>query len=187
VLLVGPVLDRNRIEPYYTGAVDVLREKDKWLMWYTSGIEWRLIDGKPEIQYQIKYAESSNGIDWVRNDISCIHPRNDYEATARPSVFHHGNKYCMLYSRRQLVNFRDDPNKGYRAGFAISDDGKKWNRLDHQIDFDVSETGWDSEAIAYPYILKFNDQFLCFYNGNGFGKSGFGYGILNFDDFSKEC
>jgi len=166
--------------------VDVLHEKDKWSMWYTSGIEWRLIDGKPEIQYQIKYAESLDGIDWDRKNISCILPRDDYEATARPSVFHYGNKYCMLYSRRQLMNFRDDPRQGYRAGFAISEDGIIWNRLDRQINFDVSESGWDSQAIAYPYVLKFKGQFLCFYNGNGFGKSGFGYGILDFDNFFKE-
>jgi hypothetical protein len=82
----GPILDRNKEEPYYTGAVDVLKEGDLWKMWYTSGTEWKIINDKPEIFYHIKYAHSPNGIDWIRENISCILPQNDFEATARPCV-----------------------------------------------------------------------------------------------------
>lgn len=33
----GPILDRIKDEPYYTGTVDVLKENNVWKMWYTSG------------------------------------------------------------------------------------------------------------------------------------------------------
>lgn len=82
----GPVLDRNKEEPYYTGAVEVIKQNGRFRMWYTSGTEWVMINGKPEIKYHIKYAESANGIDWVRTGISCISPASPTEATARPSV-----------------------------------------------------------------------------------------------------
>ena len=173
----GPVLDRNKEEPYYTGAVDVLKEYDIWKMWYTSGLEWKIINGKPEIFYHIKYATSFDGVDWKRENIVCIPPSNEFEATARPCVIKENGIYKMWYSKRSLIDFRTNPKNSYRAGYAESFDGINWKRLDQEVGIDVSEKGWDSEAIAYPYIIKANDKLIMFYNGNGFGKTGFGYAI----------
>jgi len=174
----GPVLDRNKDEPYYTGAVDVIRHEDGgFRMWYTSGTEWVMIDGRPEIRYHIKYAESDDGIDWVRRGVSCIAPQSPTEATARPSVLRVGGKYLMWYSRREIDGFRSRRESMYRAGFAVSDDGISWDRRDDLADLDLSPDGWDSEAIAYPYATQVAGQFLLFYNGNGFGRTGFGYAV----------
>lgn len=170
----GPILDRNKDEPYYTGAVDVRLDGGCWQMWYTSGSEWKIVNGKPEIWYQIKYAHSKNGIDWERDNVVCI-PANQYEATARPSVLFTDEGYQMWYSRRSIIDFRTDPKAQYRAGYAESADGIDWKRLDESVGIDVSADGWDSEAIAYPYVIDIGDKLLMFYNGNGFGKTGFGY------------
>jgi len=174
----GSILDRTKDEPYYTGAVDVNKEGSIWKIWYTSGSEWIIINGKPEIKYHIKYAESENGIDWKRNNIDCILPSFDMEVTARPSVFIKNGQYNMLYSKRGIDGFRVKSNNGYRAGYATSSDGITWLREDCRLNFDVSLGGWDSDEISYPYVIKLKNKYLCFYNGNGFGKSGFGYAIL---------
>ncbi len=171
----GPILDRNKEEPYYTGAVDVIKDKDIWKIWYTSGSEWKIINGKPEIFYHIKYATSQNGIDWFRENITCIPPESEFEATARPCVIKEMGIYRMWYSKRNLVNFRTNYKNAYRPGYAESEDGINWKRLDSKVEIDISDSGWDSEAIAYPYVIKVNDKLLMFYNGNGFGKTGFGY------------
>jgi hypothetical protein len=178
----GSILDRTKDEPYYTGAVDVIRDGDQWKMWYTSGSEWKILNGKPEIYYHIKYATSENGIDWNRDNISCIKPKTELEATARPSVLKEivdGKElYRMWYSRRDLLDFRVDKKHDYRAGYAESLDGIHWSRMDDQVGIDVSPEGWDSNAIAYPYVIRIKDQLVMFYNGNGFGKTGFGYAVL---------
>ncbi|HET9570529.1 MAG TPA: hypothetical protein VFP20_03855 [Bacteroidales bacterium] len=183
----GSILDRTKDEPYYTGAVDVIKDGDRWKMWYTSGSEWKILNGKPEIYYHIKYATSENGIDWQRDNISCIKPKTDLEATARPSVLKDiidGKAiYRMWYSRRDLLDFRIDKKHDYRAGYAESLDGINWNRLDHQVGIDVSSEGWDSNAIAYPYVIRIKDQLVMFYNGNGFGKTGFGYAVLETEKY----
>jgi predicted GH43/DUF377 family glycosyl hydrolase len=172
----GSILDRNKEEPYYTGAVDVRRESDDvWRMWYTSGTEWKMVNNKPEIWYHIKYAHSLDGIDWVRDNVLCIPPSNPLEATARPSVIFKDGKYMMWFSKRSISGFRTNKQAQYRAGYAESKDGIKWTRTDEKSGIDVSGEGWDSEAIAYPYVIDAGDRFLMFYNGNGFGKSGFGY------------
>lgn len=174
-LYEGPILDRNKEEPYYTGAVEVVKERSTWKMWYTSGTGWVIVHGSPEIRYHIKYAESYNGIDWRRENVHCIFPKNSIEVTARPCVIKDGNLYKMWYSRRDIVDFRTDKSHSYRAGYAISIDGLSWQRLDEKVGIDVSEKGWDQEALAYPYVLKLEDGLIMFYNGNGFGRMGFGY------------
>jgi hypothetical protein len=173
----GSILDRNKDEPYYTGAVDVIFDEDIFKMWYTSGNEWKLIDNKPEISYRIKYAESHNGIDWTRNNIDCILPTHEFEATARPCVIKEDGIYKMWYSKRNIDGFRNNKAKGYRGGYAESINGKKWTRLDHLFELELSENGWDSESIAYPYVFNVKGKKIMLYNGNGFGKTGFGYAI----------
>ena len=86
-----------------------------------------------------------------------------------------GDKYRMWYSRRDLLNFRTDAKQGYRGGYAESEDGITWERRDNEFGLEPSSSGWDSETIAYPYCLRIDDRLLMFYNGNGFGRSGFGY------------
>ena len=56
--------------------------------------------------------------------------------------------------------------------------GIKWVRKDNDIGIDVSKKGWDSQMISYPSIVKYKDKVYMFYNGNDYGKDGFGYAIL---------
>lgn len=177
----GSILDRTKDEPYYTGAVDVKYENNNiWKCWYTSGSEWKFINGKPEIYYHIKYATSQNGIDWQRNNIDCILPKDDFEATARPSILKLEDKYIMFYSRRSLVDFRVNSKNSYRMGYAESQDGIKWTRLDDKVELEPTgkEGDFDSCEIAYPYVIEINGKLVMFYNGNGFGKTGFGYAVF---------
>jgi hypothetical protein len=171
----GSIVDRNKDEPYYTGAVDVIKQDDIWKMWYTSGSEWKIINGKPEICYHIKYAISHNGIDWERNDVDSILPEHPLEAVARPSVLNEDGVYKMWYSKRNIDGFRINPINGYRGGYAESRDGISWLRKDAGFGLEISKEGWDAEAIAYPYVFRLNERLIMLYNGNGFGKTGFGY------------
>ncbi|MDD3888178.1 MAG: hypothetical protein PHN19_05465 [Patescibacteria group bacterium] len=173
----GSILDRDKLEPYYTGAVDVVFDKMKYQMWYTSGSKWKIINNKPEIFYHIKYAESKDGIDWKKRYVTCIPPKNSMEVTARPCVIKEDGIYKMWYSKRNIDNFRKDKRKNYRGGYAESKDGIDWERKDSSFKLKPSEKGWDSEAIAYPYVFKVNKAKVMLYNGNGFGKTGFGYAL----------
>ena len=83
----------------------------------------------------------------------------------------------MWYSKRNLVNFRTDAKQSYRPGYAESKDGVHWQRLDESLDFSLSDEGWDSEAIAYPYVREIEGKLVMLYNGNGFGATGFGYAV----------
>ena len=62
-------------------------------------------------------------------------------------------------------------------GYAESEDGDNWKRRPDKFSLDISEDGWDSEMLEYASVLKNNGIYYMLYNGNAFGKTGFGYAI----------
>jgi predicted GH43/DUF377 family glycosyl hydrolase len=166
-----PILDRTDAEPYSRSAPHILIEGDSWRMWYWSCLRWQQTEAGIYYQNVIRYAESRDGINWQTSQHICIEPNfPDEYAAGRPWVVHSGNGYKMWYSIRSH-------SKGYHFGYAESADGLHWQRLDEQAGLSVSESGWDSEMVCYPSIVAVDDELLLFYNGNGHGRSGFGYAI----------
>jgi predicted GH43/DUF377 family glycosyl hydrolase len=79
----------------------------------------------------------------------------------------------MFYSYRA-----SEYSDKYRIGTATSADGINWKREDHTIGISVSDSGWDSESVEYPNVFRFNNQMYLLYNGNQYGKTGFGLAVL---------
>jgi len=100
------------------------------------------------------------------------------EANARPCVLKEDGLYKMWYCYRGSIDYRTDKRQSYRLGYAESADGISWIRKDEQVGIDVSEDGWDSTMICYPYVYVHKGRKYLLYNGNGFGESGIGYAVL---------
>ncbi|MHB8414462.1 MAG: glycoside hydrolase family protein [Acidiferrobacteraceae bacterium] len=169
----GPILERTHLEPYMAVTPWVIRDADRWRMWYVSGTKWKLVDQKYEPVYAIKYAESEDGIVWHRNNILAIPQEHDDEACAHPTVVLRDNRYHMWFCYRDSHDFRDGQGS-YRIGYAQSHDALTWHRLDSLSGIAPSSTGWDSTMLCYPSVVELGDNLLMFYNGNGFGSSGIG-------------
>ena len=175
----GPLFDRTYQEPYFNAAPFVLKENDDWKMWYLSNTKWMEYEGKSEPFYHIKYAESENGIDWKREGKVAIDYKDENECgIVRACVLKDDNIYKMWYAHRNLQNYRTNKNSSYRIGYAESDNGIDWTRKDENVGIDVSESGWDSEMIEYPFVYDHKGKRYMIYNGNTFGKTGFGYAVL---------
>ena len=173
----GPVVDRSRDEPFFTASPFVLREAGGWRMWYASTTRWVVVDGHPEPVYEIKYAESPDGIVWRRENRTCIEPVSAEECTARPWVVRGESGYRMWYCYRGSRGYRHDPATSYRIGYAESPDGLTWERRDREAGIDVSDGGWDSTMITYPAVYTHDGTCHLLYNGNGFGESGIGHAV----------
>lgn len=182
----GPIVDRNRLEPYFCASPFALLDEGKWRLWYASSTGFVRVNGQPEPIYQIKYAESKDGIIWERPNKPCIPYSFDGEANARPCVIKEAGRYRMWYCYRGSINYRTDPAQSYRMGYAESADGLSWTRLDHLVGIDRSSAGWDSVMTAYPFVYEHRGVKHMLYNGNGFGETGIGYAILRDDDRSPE-
>jgi hypothetical protein len=168
-----PVMDRSEEDPFTISYPSILFENGIFRMWYGSNLQW----GKTQEQMKhvIKYAYSTNGIDWIRTNEIAIpleHP-NEY-ALSKPFVLKgEDNNYRMWYSYRANGIIQT-----YRIGYAESLDGVKWVRKDDEVGIDVSENGWDSEMISYPFIFEYKNNRYMLYNGNSYGKTGFGLAVL---------
>lgn len=166
----GPIVDRSLSEPHFCASCCVIPGNDMWRMWYLSCTGWALIDGKPQHHYNIKYAESDDGIHWRRDGTVAIDFEDTREyAISRPSVMRDLDCWRMWYS------YRGD---SYRIGYAESDDGRNWKRKDLGVGIDVSTSGWDSQMIEYPFVFDHEGQRYMLYNGNDYGRSGFGLAVL---------
>jgi hypothetical protein len=76
----------------------------------------------------------------------------------------------MWYSHR---------GQSYRVGYAESANGIEWERKDTHSGIDVSESGWDSEMIAYPYVFEHEGTHYMLYNGDGYGRTGIGLAVFD--------
>lgn len=172
----GPVMDRTAEEPYFCATTCVRIENGVWRNWYLSCTGWEVIEGKMEPRYHLKYAESLDGIHWVRNGRVAIDYASPSEGgIVRASVCKDGGLYRMWYSYRGHAGYRSNRGNSYRIGYAESDDGLVWKRLDDKVGIELSDEGWDSFMLAYPEVVDVAGHRYMFYNGNGFGETGFGY------------
>ena len=174
----GPLITVNHVEPYFSGTGLVLHESSAFKMWYLSCVGWEQFDGKYEPLYNIKYAESPDGINWKQDGHVAVALEEDEGGLVSAAVIKDKDKYRMWYGKRKKADYRNNIHNTYRIGYAESLDGRNWLRKDQLAGIDLSSAGWDSEMISYPYIVEVNGTLIMFYNGNGFGRSGFGYAVF---------
>lgn len=177
----GPVLTSSLHEPFLVADAFVLPVDGQYHMWYIYGTSWNenANGDPPDRVYKIGHARSDDGVIWNKTGRQLIADRlNENECQALPTVVQFNGRYHMYFCYRQSVNFRRDSKSGYRIGYAYSDDMEVWTRDDENAGIDVSEGDWDSDMMAYPFVFKCDDQLYLLYNGNEFGRFGFGLAVL---------
>ncbi len=169
--LRAPLMGRSEYDPWMTSTPFILVEDGLWRMWYLSGLRWDTSPHGAHSYYHIKYAESADGRNWKREGRVCVELRESEQETniASPTVIKENGLYRMWYS--------SVAGSGYRIGYAESDDGYSWTRKDDAVGIDVSPSGWDSEAMAYPNVFRHEGRNYMLYSGNGCGRAGFGLAV----------
>ena len=102
---------------------------------------------------------------------------------AQPSVMFDNGVWRMWYISGQKCEYiHGYPEPFYDCRYAESKDGLVWERHDDRAGIERSADGWDSMMMDYCHIFPHQNERIMFYNGNGFGASGFGYateGMMN--------
>jgi hypothetical protein len=177
----GPILTSSLHEPFLVGDPCVAVFGNTYHMWYIYGTKWiTSSDGvAPDRVYKIGHATSPDGKEWRKEGNKLIPDKlNSDECQALPSVINYNGTYHMFFCYRQATNFRNDRERGYRIGYAFSDDLKNWIRDDNSVGIDVSDHGWDSDMLCYPHVFECDGKIYLLYNGNEFGRYGFGLALL---------
>lgn len=161
------IIPLDDIDPYTISYPWVIEDGGRYRMWYgsnlTPGFE------PDEMVHVLRYAESVDGVNWERKEITAVDLDFDGEyAICRPCVVKDADRYRMWFSSR---------GESYRIRYAESTDGNAWTRFGNQIDLDISAEGWDSQMVEYPCVFDHRGRRYMLYAGDGFGKSGFGLAV----------
>ncbi len=177
----GPIMAASLNEPFLVGDAFVHRYGATYHMWYIYGTKWQKFSESepPDRVYKIAHATSPDGIHWQRDGRQIISDRlNADECQALPTVILLDGIYHMYFCYRQAYGFRADSSRGYRIGYAWSTDLENWMRDDSQSGIDVSAVGWDAQMQCYPHVFECDGKIFLIYNGNEFGRYGFGLAAL---------
>lgn len=177
----GPIMAASLNEPFLIGDAFVVMYEGLYHMWYIYGTKWKkfVASDPPDRVYKIAHATSEDGINWHRDGRQIISDRlNDDECQALPTVIRLNGKYHMYFCYRQAHGFRTQRDNAYRIGYAYSDDLINWKRDDSNAGIEVSEDGWDSQMQCYPHVFQSEGRVYMLYNGNEFGRFGFGLAVL---------
>ncbi len=164
----GPIVDRGPFDPCLVTSPSVYAHESGWRMVYVSGLSWEERDGALHSRYHLKTATSTDGVTWVRDGRVAVDFKDASETNlGRGSV-------VKTPAGWQLWFCAAWPSTKYRLGYAESRDGVTWTRCDERAGLAPSSDpgAFDSEMVAYPYVVRHRDTEFLFYNGNSFGRDG---------------
>lgn len=178
----GPVLAASLHEPCLVGDGFVKVIDDAFHMWYIFGTGWKRYtpDAAPDRTYKIGHATSKDGIAWVKEEARQVIPDRlgPDESQALPTVVGIDGRYHMFFCYRESFDFRKAKGRGYRIGHAWSDDLSNWTRDDDHPMLEGTPGAWDSDMQCYPHAFECDGRVYLLYNGNEFGRHGFGLAEL---------
>lgn len=180
----GPILSSTCFEPFLVGDAFVKVINGLFHMWYIFGTAWKKYkpDNPPDRTYKIAHATSTDGVNWDKETPSQIiqDKLGIDESQALPTVVTIKNRFHMFFCYRESSDFRNKSGRGYRIGHAVSDDLKKWTRDDDRPCLDIRKGDWDGEMQCYPHVFELEGNIYLIYNGNKFGRNGFGIAKLEY-------
>lgn len=178
----GPVLSASLHEPCLVADPFVAIYQNTFHMWHIFGAGWKnySTETAPDRLYKIGHATSIDGINWIKEEgRQIIETRlGPDECQALPTVVEISGRYHMFFCYRHAHDFRSNRDRGYRIGHASSFDLANWLRDDEELSIAVSDNGWDSDMLCYPHAFACDGQMYLLYNGNEFGRHGFGLAVL---------
>jgi hypothetical protein len=167
-----PVVDRSEINPLSLGYPWVVQCDGLWRMWFGTHLCW----GQQglEMRHVIRAASSIDGETWEQRPAVSIPLLGEADpaeyAVSRPIVVRDGGQWSMWYARR---------NPDYRLGYAHSADGENWTRRDDLVTLIGKPGDWEATMQTYPCVFDHNGRRYMLYNGDGFGRTGFGLAVLD--------
>jgi hypothetical protein len=178
----GPVLAPSLREPCIVVDPFVQNFDGVFHMWYVFGLGWNepTTNVEPDRVYKIGHATSLDGIKWTKEEARQIISSRlgADECQAMPTVIRLDDGYHMLFCYRHASDFRRNRNRSYRIGHAWSSDLSDWTRDDAVMEIDVTPDEWDSDMLCYPHLFRCGGSVYLLYNGNEFGRHGFGLAVL---------
>lgn len=169
----GPFIGCDHLDPISLSYPWVwARPSGGYNMWYGSTLDWDA--GNGEMLHVIQHASSGDGHHWHRSGLSVPYEIGRAQAFSRPTVIQNQDGGFEMW-----FSYRSGSGEKYRIGYASSENCLNWTLELDKSGIAVSNNGWDSEMIEYPFVFDHKGSRYMLYNGNGYGKTGFGLAVLD--------
>lgn len=165
----SPILDRADGQSTIGAIHTVQYENGTWRLWFAKGDGWEVINGIPYPRYHICYTETKDLLNIPRTSKTCVQAIFPEYRIGRPKVYKLMDGSYIMYATKGTIQ------GDYTPSFFRSVDGIDWVRDDSQLGISLSSSGWDSETLCYPTLIKNDKETYMFYNGNKMGLNGFGF------------
>jgi hypothetical protein len=168
-LSTDPLLAPTEHERFFRTAAFVRKEGARWRMWYIGGGEWMTENDHTYPIYALKHLASDDPLKWPGAPETLMDPDRERGEIGfgRPWVERRDDLYVMNLSVRRT--------SGYGLVSATSTEGMAWQLGESLVDPGPEE--WDAEMVCYGASFESNGRRYLLYNGNRFGRTGFGIAI----------
>jgi hypothetical protein len=176
----GPVHGIGPHDPYFTSAPIVLHTDDGYRMWYVGGTQWRDVDGFPDLFYEIRTTRSDDGMIWDPRSATAVALRPPREAGLGRPWIADGSDGRRLWLSRRGESYRGPGEGAYHlVSIAADAQGSFAGPAEPiQLENPPAAGDFDSWMQAYACIVPYRDDLVMLYNGDDFGRAGFGWARL---------
>jgi hypothetical protein len=165
-----PMLSPTEEEPYFRTAPFVWWEDGQWQMLYIGGGEFFTGPAAKRLpRYALRHTQSPDGWNWTGTSRVLLEPNSALGQIGfgRPVVTAKAGSVAEL-----MLSIRTEYGYTLCSGpFSLQ---KAIDPTNLSEVLPLSPEGWDSEMTCFGVTLEIDGGELLFYNGNQFGRSGFG-------------
>ncbi len=155
-------------------------------MLYISGLGYKEINGTQEPIYTIKYATSKNIVSWFRQSNPLIELKDDEGSPicfSHPTFIKINSKEWLVLSCSRGINDYRYGKQGYNLVYWVTKnlttlEGIKEIDIKHNLST-IEAKKYHQSMQAYPSLFWLNQKLYCTFNGNRFGRTGFGIARVN--------
>lgn len=169
----SPIITSKKDNLFLNACPMVYKFKRRYLMYFLSGVRWTIYKKKLEPIYKIKFASSSDGLNWDIVNRNIIKSKTNNECQTSPSIFYYKKKYHMIFSYRKGFDYRKDSKNSYKLGYSVSTNLVNWKRKDHLLKFSGKLENEIKKMQCYPNVFSIKNKYKILFCGNDFGKEGF--------------
>jgi len=168
----NPFLARGPDNPSSAVTPWIEKSTKNQMVYWIRTEKWTLVSGYYEPLYYIASGFIDKNGRCVMRCERIIEPFYSDEVFSRPSIVAIGDKTIMAFCSRSIRDFRDGANS-YKINFAIKNriDRHGWRRIPVKFNANLD---WCNLQTSYPCLFSDGEKIYLAFNGNGFGKTGFG-------------
>lgn len=165
-----PIYNKSEVEPLTFGYPTIVGTNKKIYMYYDSIDKWD--ESEPNnYKFDLRVAVMKGSHKWLYCNKLSLVTNIISRAITRPAFISTPTGLMMVYSC--------EIDGEYKLNAALQDKKNhyKWIKNDRFI-FPPSGQSWDSNEQSYCNIFKYQKYYYMLYNGNKYGKTGFGIAKL---------